>query len=290
MLKRLELDRELHFRLRDYCQQEGIEFLSTAFDELSLKFLVEEVGVKRLKLPSGEINNAPLVLAHARAGCDIIISTGMATLAEIERCLGVIAYGLLNSGDAIPARGAFEEAYFSARGQELLKEKVQILHCTTEYPAPFADINLKAMDTIANAFHLPVGYSDHSQGVVVPIAAVARGACVIEKHFTLDCNMEGPDHKASLEPGELKNMVDAIRQVELTLGDGVKGPRPSELLNRENVRKSLVATKDIQKGDVFTPENLGVKRPGDGIDPYDYWSYLGQTSVQGYKEGELIKA
>ncbi len=184
MLSRLELSYEFHHDLVSYCNKLGIEFLSTAFDFESLDFLVNELGLKTLKIPSGELTNAPLVLQHAQTGADLIVSTGMATLAEVESALGVIAFGYLAKNDIAPSLDAFQAAYFSAEGQALLKTKVTLLHCTTEYPAPMKDINLKAMDTLAAAFKLEVGYSDHSAGISVPIAAVARGARIIEKHFT----------------------------------------------------------------------------------------------------------
>lgn len=288
MLKRLELKYEDHFTLVDYCKLKNIEFLSTAFDEESLNFLTEELGQKLLKIPSGELTNAPLVLAHARTGLDIILSTGMATLSEIETALGVIAFGLLKMKDK-PSAENFEKAYFSVEGQRLLKEKVTILHCTTEYPAPLEDINLSAMHTINNAFKLDVGYSDHSQGIVVPIAAAALQAKIIEKHFTLDHSMEGPDHKASLEPNELEEMVLSIRKVEQSLGDGIKGPRPSEIKNKAIARKSLVAAKKILKGQELTEDCIEIKRPGDGISPINYWDVLNTKASQNYEEDELLK-
>jgi N-acetylneuraminate synthase len=188
MLSRLELSWDAHHKLIDYCKKLGIEFLSTAFDSESLNFLVNELGISRLKLPSGELTNAPLVLEHARTGCDIIVSTGMATLAEIESALGVIAFGYTAEKNALPGVEAFQHAYASVEGQKALKEKVTILHCTTEYPAPLNEINLRVMDTLKQAFDLPAGYSDHSEGITIPVAAVARGAVVIEKHLTLDKN------------------------------------------------------------------------------------------------------
>ena len=288
MLSRLELSYEFHFELVEYCNKLGIEFLSTAFDSESLKFLVNDLKLKKLKIPSGDLTNAPLVLEHAQTGCDLIVSTGMATLAEIETALGVIAFGYVASQTELPSVEAFEKAYYSELGQKLLKEKVTILHCTTEYPAPLPDINLRAMDTIASAFKLPVGYSDHSAGINVPIAAVARGAKVIEKHFTLDHHMEGPDHKASLEPAELKLMVNAIREVELVLGDGVKGPRHSEFKNKSIARKSLVAAITIKAGDVYSAENLTIKRPGNGASPYLFWELIGKKALQNHAEGEVI--
>lgn len=288
MLTRLELSYEFHHELVNYCNKLGIEFLSTAFDGESLDFLVNDLGLKRLKIPSGELTNAPLVLQHAQTGADLIVSTGMATLAEVETALGVIAFGYLAQPGICPSLEAFQAAYFSSEGQKLLKEKVTVLHCTTEYPAPMLDINLKAMDTLATAFNLAVGYSDHSAGIEIPIAAVSRGATLIEKHFTLDKKMEGPDHKASLEPNELKSMVSAIRNVEMAIGDGIKGPRPSEIKNKEVARKSLVAATNIAEGELFTSDNLEVKRPGNGLSPYKYWDLLGKKSTVSYQEGELV--
>ncbi|MGV2874158.1 N-acetylneuraminate synthase [Colwellia sp. E150_009] len=287
MLKRLELSYETHHKLVKYCNNLGIEFLSTAFESESLSFLVDDLGITRLKLPSGEITNAPLVLEHARTGCDLIVSTGMATLSEIEQALSVIAFGYTNPKDN-PTEEALQTAYFSEQGKQLLKDKVTLLHCTTEYPAPFNDINLNAMNTMKDAFKLEVGYSDHSAGTVVPIAAVAKGAVLIEKHFTVDKALPGPDHKASLDPIELKEMVDGIRIVEKILGDGIKGPRPSEVKNKAVARKSLVAAKAINRGEVFSQENIAIKRPGTGINPIKYWDLLDTNATKEYKEGELI--
>ncbi|NLS13559.1 N-acetylneuraminate synthase [Vibrio sp. SM6] len=288
MLSRLELSYEVHHQLVQHCQSLGIEFLSTAFDLESLVFLVEDLGLKRLKLPSGELTNAPLVLEHARTGCDLIVSTGMATMAEIETALGVIAFGYTAERDAEPSMQAFQEAYASTLGQQALKEKVTILHCTTEYPAPMKEINLRAMDTLGSAFDLPAGYSDHSEGITIPIAAVARGAVLIEKHFTLDKNMEGPDHKASLEPHELAAMVTAIRQVEVALGSRVKSPTVSEVKNKAVVRKSLVAARAIKAGETFDADNVTIKRPGSGQSPYHYWDLLKRRAEQDYQAGDLI--
>ena len=288
MLSRLELSYDAHHQLVKHCEKLGIEFLSTAFDSESLDFLVNDLGLTRLKLPSGELTNAPLVLEHARTGCDLIVSTGMATLSEIETALGVIAFGYTSDDSATPSVQAFQEAYASDEGQQALKSKVTILHCTTEYPAPMEEINLKAMDTLGRAFDLPAGYSDHSQGITIPIAAVARGAVLIEKHFTLDNKMEGPDHKASLEPQDLTAMVSAIRQVEKALGSRVKTPTVSEVKNKAVARKSLVAARDINEGEVFSPENMTIKRPGDGMSPYRYWDMLERTASKAYRAGELI--
>jgi N-acetylneuraminate synthase len=288
MLSRLELPFPVHQELISHCNKLGIEFLSTAFDSESLRFLVDDLGLKRLKIPSGEITNAPLILEHAQTGCDLILSTGMSTLAEIEHALGVIAFGYTKDINELPNKKAFQEAYGSKQGQKYLKEKVTILHCTTEYPAPMPEINLKAMDTLGNSFELPSGYSDHSEGIAISIAAVARGAVIIEKHFTLDKNMEGPDHKASLEPHELLAMVIAIRQVEVALGVGVKYPSVSEIKNMDIARKSLIAAGDINEGEYFTAENLTIKRPGTGKSPFDYWDVLGTSANKNYKKDELI--
>jgi len=287
MLKRLELSYDSHIELRDYCANNGIKFLSTAFDLPSLKFLVEQLKVDLLKIPSGEVTNTPLVLAHAKTQCDIILSTGMCNLADIELALGVIAFGYINP-DREPSTQAFAQAYQSDLGQRLLKQKVTILHCTTEYPAPFNEINLNVMSTLSHSFKLNVGYSDHSEGILVPLAAVAKGAFVIEKHFTIDKNMPGPDHKASLSPSELTQMVAGIRLIEQTLGNGIKAPSPSEISNKHVARKSLVANREIKQGELLTDENLAIKRPGTGIEPQFYWDYLGKKVTSNYNEGDLI--
>lgn len=288
MLRRLELSYDAHLRLQAYCKQSGIGFLSTAFDEQSLQFLLGPLQLNRLKIPSGEITNAPFVLQHAKAGLPLIVSTGMANLAEIETALSVIAFGLTASADAKPSQLAFNQAYASAQGQRALRQQVTLLHCTTEYPAPPSDINLTAMDTMAAAFGLPVGYSDHSAGIHIAIAAAARGATILEKHFTLDKTLPGPDHKASLEPAELAAMVSAIRDVNLALGDGVKRPAPSELANKAVARKSLVAACTIRAGETLTPAHIVCKRPGGGISPQRYWELLGSTAKSDFNEGDLL--
>lgn len=287
MLRKLELKYEFHFQLRDYCQSLGIEFLSTAFDEESLTFLVNEVGVQRLKIPSGEITNGPFLLAHAKTGKDIVLSTGMATLGEVEAALGALAFGFLYWEN--PSLARFQQAYGSANGQAVLKDKVILLHCTSEYPTPMNHVNLRAMDTLQQAFGLPVGYSDHTEGLAVPIAAAGRGAMLIEKHFTLDRSLQGPDHQVSLEPDELKQMVMAIRQIEQSLGSPGKIPQAIELENRQVARKSLVASASINVGDVFSVENLTCKRPGSGISPMEHWRLLGQVSDRSYHIDDLIE-
>jgi N-acetylneuraminate synthase len=278
MLKKLELSYELHHELIDYCKKEKIEFLSSAFDLESLYFLSDTLKLKTLKIPSGEITNGPLLLAYAKTGCELILSTGMSTLGEIEDALGVLAFGLISDNSIEPSKTAFQQAYLSIEGQKILKDKITLLHCTTEYPAPSNEINLNAMQTMRTAFGLQTGYSDHSEGITVPVAATAMGATVIEKHFTLDRMLPGPDHKASLEPDELKAMVKAIRTVEQSMGGGFKGPMPSELKNRPIARKSLVAAKDIKQGEKFSEENITFKRPGTGISPIEYWDMIGKTA------------
>ncbi|ABQ28229.1 N-acetylneuraminate synthase [Geotalea uraniireducens] len=288
MIRKLELDEEAHRVLIEHCHVKGIQFLSTPFDFDSLEMLARTFDLPRLKLPSGEITNAPLLLRAARTGKPVILSTGMSTLGEVEAALGVLAFGYAARKDAAPSPAAFREAYGSAAGQEALERNMVLLHCTTEYPAPFDEVNLRAMDTLQDAFGLPVGFSDHTTGVAVPIAAAARGAMVIEKHFTLGRDLPGPDHKASLEPGELTEMVKAIRQVELALGSRLKAPTMSESKNMSVARKSLVAAEPIRTGDFFTGKNVAVKRPGNGMSPFLYWDVLGKRASMNFERDEVI--
>jgi N-acetylneuraminate synthase len=288
MLRRLELDETAHQTLIARARDRGIEFLSTPFDLGSLQLLTRTLCLARLKIGSGDLTNTPLLLAAAHSNRLIILSTGMATLHEVELALGALAYGYL--GGARPTRAAFDQALASHDGQAALKDKVTLLHCTTEYPAPPADINLRAIDTLANAFHLPVGLSDHSEGIAIAIAAVGRGAVAIEKHLTLDRALPGPDHRASLEPDELAAMVRAIREVEAALGDGIKRPSPAERKNMTVARKSLVAARTIQAGELFSADNLTVKRPGDGLPPTDYWALLGRKAPRDFSADEAIDA
>lgn len=288
MIKKLELSYDHFKELADYCQVKGIEFMSSPFDLSSVDFLVQQLHVTRLKIGSGEITNAPLLLRAAQSKKPVILSTGMSTLGEIEMALGVLAFGYTGIKKQ-PSLDAFREVYFSEEGQKLLQEKVTLLHCTTEYPAPFEEVNLRVMDILRTAFGLAVGFSDHTPGICISIAAAALGAQVIEKHFTLDRSMPGPDHKASLEPQELKEMVKSIRQVEQALGTGRKIPAASELHNLPVARKSLVALKDIKQGERFSVDNLGIKRPGGGLSPYYYWDMLGQTAGRGYHVDEQVE-
>lgn len=286
MIRKLELDEHAHETLIEHCKVCGIEFLSTPFDLESVDLLAGRFDLPCIKIPSGDITNAPLLLKIAQTGKPVILSTGMSTLGEIEDALGVLALGYLSN--STPSIAAFRTAYCSCEGQAILQDKVTLLHCTTEYPAPLEDVNLKVMDTLRSAFGLPVGYSDHTEGITVPITAVARGAVIIEKHFTLDRTLPGPDHTASLEPGELKHMVSAIRVVEQALGSGRKHPTPSELKNMRVARKSLVASCTITAGEPFTAENLAAKRPGNGLSPMQYWDSIGMIAQRAFDKDELI--
>jgi N-acetylneuraminate synthase len=287
MLKRLELGGEAHRLLLDRCSQLGVEFLSTPFDLESLRLLLD-FGVSRLKLPSGEITNGPLLLEAARSGLPLIVSTGMSTLGEVEAALGALAFGCLDATER-PCPEAFARALADPEGQRLLLERVTLLHCTTEYPAPFEAVNLLAMDTLGAAFGLPVGYSDHTTGIAVALAAAARGAVAVEKHFTLDKNLPGPDHAASLDPAELQALVQGVRQVRAALGSALKIAAPCELANRSVARKSLAAARAVRSGSVLSPEDIAVVRPGTGRPPMDYWRLLGTPAPRDYQPGELLE-
>lgn len=287
MIKKLELDEDVHKVLIAHCHLKGIQFLSTPFDIPSIKLLTNHLNLPYLKIPSGEITNAPFLLEIAKTKKPVIMSTGMSTLGEIEIALGVLCFGYLDKGE-LPCAEAFQRAYFSTEGQQVLQEKVSLLHCTTEYPAPFDEVNLKAIDTLGAAFNLPVGLSDHTPGIAVSIASVARGAAIVEKHFTLDRNLPGPDHKASLEPAELKEMICSIRQIEEALGSSCKMPSASESKNKLIARKSLVAARTIRKGERFTEENLTAKRPGTGLSPLYYWEWLGKFAQRDYEQDERV--
>ena len=262
MLKKLELTYDEFIALKHYCDEQKICFLSTPFDFDSIEFL-NSINMPFWKIPSGEVTNLPYLLKLAQTGKPVVMSTGMCNMKEIEAAIHV----LTENGTS----------------------EIRLLHCNTEYPTPYEDVNLRAMETMRNAFHLEVGYSDHTKGIEVPIAAVALGATLIEKHFTLDRNMEGPDHKASLEPDELAAMVSGIRHIEKALGSGNKTPSSSEQKNIIVARKSIVAATDIRKGDVFSEENLTVKRPGTGISPMRWFDILGTVADRDYKEDELIE-
>lgn len=261
MIKKIELSFNQYREIQKYCMQKNIMFLSTPFDLDSIDFL-QEINIPFWKIPSGEITNLPYLEKIARTGKDIIMSTGMSTIDEIGHAMEILK-----------KNGAGE---------------ITLLHCNTEYPTPFADVNLRAMQTLKETFHVSVGYSDHTLGIEVPIAAAACGATVIEKHFTLDQNMEGPDHKASLEPDDLKRMVRAIRHIETALGTPEKFPTESEKKNKDIARKSIVAKRVIKKGEPLTENNLYIKRPGNGISPMRWYEVLGTDAVKDFYEDELI--
>lgn len=284
MIQKLELTDADHEVLIVHARARRIEFLSTPFDAASLHLLTKHFGLTTIKVSSGDITNAPFLLDIARVAQRVILSTGMSTLAEIEAALGVLAFGFVEP-KINPQCHSFEEAYSSDAGQSALRDRVVLLHCTTEYPAPFSEVNLRAMDTISTAFGLPIGYSDHTHGIHIPVAAVARGATLIEKHFTLDRGLPGPDHKASLEPGELNAMVSAIRDVEQALGDGIKRPTASELKNRAIARKSLVLGRELVAGEKLV---LACKRPGTGLSPFEYWRMANRVATRNYAADEVL--
>ncbi len=264
MIQKLELSREDHAVLIQECRAHGIGFFSTAFDFQSFDLLTELGCLEKVKIPSGELTNLPLLRYMSRFGKPLLLSTGMANLGEIEAAI-----------EAVEVAGT-------------PRHLITILHCTTEYPAPMEDVNLQAMVAMKNTFGVSTGYSDHTTGIEIPIAAVALGASVIEKHFTLDRNLPGPDHKASLEPHEFKAMVDAIRNIERALGDGVKRPSVSELKNKPIARKSLVAIRPIRAGESFSVENIGAKRPGTGMSPMRWDEVIGRTATKNFALDELI--
>ena len=262
MLSTLELSQDEHLELIEHCKTCGIQFLSTPFDIDSINFL-ESIDMPFWKIPSGEITNLPYLIRLAKTGKDIVLSTGMCTLDEVRMAINTLKkYG---SGE------------------------ISVLHCTTEYPTPYKDVNLRAMTMMRDEFNVRIGYSDHTLGIEIPIAAVAMGATIIEKHFTLDKNMEGPDHKASLEPHELSAMVQAIRNIETALGSGIKTPSPSECKNIDIARKSIVAIRNIQAGEIFDESNITTKRPGNGISPMRWFEIIGKKACRDFEEDELIE-
>lgn len=287
MLKKLELTYDEFIELQSFCQSVQIEFLSTPFDFESVDFLLDEIEIATAKIPSGELTNAPFIHYIATKQKPIILSTGMATVEEIHEALAFIAYGLVKSKEPVTIERV-NDFYATQEAKKALKNNVTLLHCTTQYPAPVDSINLKAMIEMERIFQLPIGLSDHSEGIHIPLVAVGMGGTVIEKHFTLDKTLEGPDHVASLNPDELKSMIKGIREVEQALGDGIKRPNSVEIKNRIPVRKSLIAKIPINVGEAFTNDNLTVKRPGDGMQPSKYWSLIGEVASRSYEEDELI--
>lgn len=287
MLNRLALDTHAHHQIMAHCKSRNIEFLSSPFDSGSADLLIDELGVRRIKLGSGELTNGPLLLHVAQKGVPVILSTGMATMNEVYQALEVIAFGYLNP-HATPEANELSLAFTSCEGQQLLRERATLLHCTTEYPCPVEDVNLRAMQTLADQTGLSVGYSDHTRGTLIASTAAALGATLLEKHFTLDNNLPGPDHQASLEPGDFMEMVNRVRQIEKALGNAEKAPAASELGNLPLARRSLVAARTIRAGEVFNVDNLAVKRPAAGISPMQYWDLLGTKADRDYAEDEVI--
>jgi N-acetylneuraminate synthase len=287
MVRRLELPLEAFRKIRDHADKRGIVFISTAYEPESIDFL-NSLSVPFFKIPSGELTNAPLLLHFARQNRPIAMSTGMADLEEIDRALAVLAYGFTEPPCEVPSRAAFARAAKDPIAWSKVQNWVTLLHCVTEYPAPENQLNLRAIASLQQVFGLPVGYSDHSLGTTAPIAAVALGAVMIEKHLTLDCGLEGPDHRASLEPDAFALMVEGIRATEAAMGTGVKVPGAAEAENIPIVRRSLYAAQLIRRGESFTAENLTAKRPGTGRSPYDYWDLLGSPAGRDYRADEMI--
>ncbi len=287
MLKSLELSEE-NFKVLKYCADElGIDFIVTPFDLESVVFLSQKLALPLIKVGSGDITNGPLLLAVAKEHKELILSTGMSTLSEVEMALKVIAFGLIEK-EQPPTSALLDEIYSSKEAEAILFEKVTLLHCTSEYPAPFNEVNLRAMDTLRDAFKLKVGFSDHTLGIEVSLAAVARGATVIEKHFTLDKSLPGPDHLASLDVSEFQCMINGIRNIENALGTSRKCLTRSERKNIHVVRRSLVAKQPISKEGILTSDNIDIKRPASGLSPMQYWQLLGKKAVKDYLEDEVI--
>ncbi|MEQ1789881.1 MAG: N-acetylneuraminate synthase family protein, partial [Rickettsiales bacterium] len=305
MIKDLELSPEAHFMLADYAKSRNIDFLSTPFDIPSAKFLAEKFKLPYMKVPSCDLTNAPLLYEIAKSNKKIILSTGMSKSDEIEEALGVISFAWENTGEK-PSEAAFKRSYNHPETQKILAEGVTLMHCISNYPAPRDAMNLNAIKTMSNKYNIPVGYSDHSLGIDIALMAVALGANTIEKHFTIDKNLPGPDHPASLDAKELKEMVSEIRKIEklraegkspsqyidsvadekIVMGSGVKEPHACELQNIVPMRKSLVANSDIKKGQVIKAENIIAKRPAVGIPPIKYWEIIGSTAEKDYTKDE----
>lgn len=286
MLLKLELPYPWHHELQARASARHIEFLSTAFDETSLQFL-ESLNLPFYKVPSGELTNAPLIWRFAKTGKPLIISTGMARLSEVEEALAVVAHALQNDCEPKSMTDVWQ-CWSSKASRDALQHHVTLLHCTSQYPTPWQDVNLRAMDTLATAFGLDIGYSDHTAGTVISLAAVARGATVIEKHFTLDCNLPGPDHKASIEVDELKQLVTDIRALELALGDGVKAPQACEWDTRRVARQSIVAAKYLPAGKIIEADDLTTARTGGGLAPNALWELVGSTNSRCHEAGEIF--
>ena len=288
MLQRLELSHAQQRELFEYCKTYGIQFLSTPFDSHSLQFLVSDLELSTIKIGSGELTNAPFLLEVARCTDQLILSTGMSTIDEIELALGVIAFGMTTDKTSKPSTAACGNALSSDAGRHALNQRVTLLHCTTDYPTSPIDINLRAMVTLREKFDCAVGLSDHSVGTHIAVGAVAMGATVIEKHLTTSRDLVGPDHRASLEPDEFKRLVANIRDIEIAFGNAEKNPTANEKKMQQVVRRSIVASRSIKAGEIFSLENIVVKRPGTGQSPFKYWDLLGTKSTRDIAENELI--
>ncbi|MBG78864.1 MAG: N-acetylneuraminate synthase [Alphaproteobacteria bacterium] len=308
MLKRLELSERDHAALIAHCKKRNIAFLSTPFDIDGLHMLVDKFGITTIKLGSSELTNGPILLAAAQTGHKVIFSTGMGSLNEIKEALNILAYGYLNKTPP-SSRSDFQNMLNDAAALEVLREKVTVLHCNTAYPTPLEDVNLKAMRTISDTFGVPTGYSDHTMGIDIPLAAVVMGATVIEKHFTQDRTLPGPDHKASLQPDELKAMITAVREAERliennrnvelaeilkrpniqkALGNGLKEPSASEKINAHMARKSIMAARHIPAGATLGANDIAIKRPASGASPMEYWDILNKIVDQTYETDQPL--
>lgn len=287
MLRALEISADDHLILRDHAIECGIDFLSTPFDRPSLTFLTEELGLRRVKISSSDLTNIPLLVDAGRSGASIIVSTGMSTLAEVEMALKAICYGLASDDDP-NTTAAFDDVYADSGARQQLAASVVLLHCTSEYPTAPGQVNLRAMGTLWTAFDLPVGYSDHTQGQAVAVAAVARGAVILEKHLTLDRNLPGPDHAASSEPSEFAQLVQSVREVQAALGSQIKAPTPSELPNRAPMRKGMYAARDITAGSIVSADDIRVVRPETPVGPDSYFDWLGSIAPRGISAGEPL--
>ncbi len=287
MLSKLMLTQDEFIALKNFCDEKNIKMLSTPFDINSADFLVKKLELNTLKIGSGDLTHGPL-LWHAATLCqNIILSTGMATLEEIKIALGCLALGWL-SPDKTPTYATIQSIMDTPNAQQVIQQRVTLLHCTSSYPTPYSQVNLNAMLTLTQNFGCEIGYSDHTPGISVPIAATVLGASVIEKHFTLDTKLPGPDHKASLDPNTFSEMVKGIREVSDALGAHEKKPQANEIEMKTHARRSLVANDSIAKGKLFSEDNISVKRPGNGINPMQYWDYIGQAARKFYVKDDLI--
>ncbi|MEO0030547.1 MAG: hypothetical protein RIS94_305 [Pseudomonadota bacterium] len=288
MLRALELEDKAFFELKRECERNGVRFMATPFDIGSAMFQIDELGDDLIKVGSGDFDNLPLLVALGRRGVNVILSSGMSTLGDIEMALGAMAFGYLAGAQEAPSPAAFLDAYGAGEARAVLREKVTLLHCTTEYPAPWESLNLRAIPAMARAFGIDVGYSDHSAGSEAALAAYVLGATMLEKHVTLDRTMPGPDHKASMEPAELAAMIGQIRNLGKALGDGIKCAKPAEIANKAIARKAPVAARAIRAGEMLTEENVTLKRTMGGLPAIRFYDFLGRPSPRDFAADEAI--